>query len=100
MAVFRGKSAFSTVSWVSEWAGVAMTFAQSCVERFYRHAWEAESQRQSNEIIVFGWTITLDADGTALAENHLTGETLELDAEQAAEMKRVSALDQSAFPCH
>jgi hypothetical protein len=40
-----------------------------------------------NEIVVFNWTVTLHADGTALAENHLTGDMLELDAAEAAELK-------------
>jgi len=88
MTAFCEKRAFTPVLWVVQQARVAADWARNGLERFYRQAWDAETQRQSHEITLFGWSITIDVDGTALAENHLTGEMVELDAEQVAEMRR------------
>jgi hypothetical protein len=87
MAVFNGEKTSTAVSWIAEQARMAVDVVRNRAERLYRHAQEAESLRQANEIILYGWSITLYSDGTALAENHLTGDMLELDAEQAAELK-------------
>ena len=93
MAAFCEKGAFAAVLWVVRQARVVADWVRSGLERFYRQAWEAESLRQSHEISLFGWSITIDVDGTALAENHLTGEMVELDAEQVADVRRAASFE-------
>lgn len=87
MAVFSEDRAFTAVSWIAARARGAVDLVRNRAERLYCQTRDAESLRQSNEIILFGWSITLYPDGTALAENHLTGEMIELDAEQVADLK-------------
>jgi hypothetical protein len=87
MAFFSGDRASTVVSWIAGRASLVVDLPRSCLEHIYRKACDIENRRQLNEIIVFGWTITLHADGTALAENDLTGAMMELDAEQAADIK-------------
>ncbi len=57
------------------------------VEQVYREIAEAESRHQQREMIVLGWMVTFHGDGTALAENRLTGETLPLSAEDTQALK-------------
>ena len=87
MAFFSGDRASTVVSWIAGRASLVVDLPRSCLEHVYRKSCDIENRRQSNEVIVFDWTITLHADGTALAENDLTGAMMELDAEQAAELK-------------
>jgi hypothetical protein len=87
MAFLSGNGALSVISWITGRASLVVDLPRNCLESFYRKACDLEKLRQANEIIVFGWTITLNDDGTALAENNLTGGMIELDAEQVAEIK-------------
>lgn len=98
MAFFSGNGASTVVSWIAGRASLVVDLPRSYLERFCHKAWDIESRRQSQEIVIFGWTITLHADGTALAENDLTGEMMELDAEQAAEIKWATDDDVTTLP--
>ncbi len=56
-------------------------------EQVYREISEAESRQRGNEMALMGWTVTFHDDGTALAENRQTGETLRLGVDDARALR-------------
>ena len=86
MAVFKRMNALALTSWL---AGKKRSVTHSVLksaDRFYDQICEIERRRRLEEIFFFAWTVRFRSDGTAVADNKVTGEFLELDSEQMAEL--------------
>jgi hypothetical protein len=97
MEFFARKEGTSALDWIAGKAPRLSSFLENGLERIYRYACGLETLQPTDDIVLFGWIITFRSDGTALAENDLTGEIIELDAQQGDEV-RGAALPPARLP--